>query len=270
MGLGLRHRVGADDVAGGVEAKLGLAGLDLEAGRAAVLPEHRRGIAGDRQRLGDVLGSAAAPGEEEVELIVVEAGAGADAAAVEARGTRPAGGAELDLGRDRQPLHVRRQAAGLLAQRPRQHRLDGTRHVGAVPPPARLEIERRAGQHMSGDVGDVDPDAHPVLLAPGRDRVVEVARRSGIDREGGQLGQVAARALARLRGVRGTPGFDLQSRSEATPAEALRQQPLQRLAGVPRLSLSAPPPTAPLPLPVVAPVLLAHPSHPFRCALSPI
>ena len=80
---------GADDVAVGVEAELRLARLDVEAGRAAALAERRGGLAGDRERLGDRAPAArAAAGEDRVELVVVEAGVGADPAAVEARALR--------------------------------------------------------------------------------------------------------------------------------------------------------------------------------------
>ena len=100
--------------------------------------------------------------------------------------------------------------------------------------------------------------AQAVPLAPGRDRVVEVARRRRVDREGGQLGQVAAAALARLGGIGGPPRFDLQRRGEAAPSEPLvaaaRSTASRAFFGSP-----APPPAArPLPLPVVAPVALAH------------
>ena len=77
-------------------------------------------------------GGSAAAGEHQVELVVVEAGVGADPAAVEARPACDAVAAELDLRGHREPLHPRRQAARLLAERVREHRLDGARDVGAV------------------------------------------------------------------------------------------------------------------------------------------
>ena len=56
VGLGLRRPSGrATTLPLGVEAELGLGGLDVEAGRAALLAQRRRGLAGDRQRLGDRL-----------------------------------------------------------------------------------------------------------------------------------------------------------------------------------------------------------------------
>jgi len=44
---------------------------------------------------------------------------------------------------------------------------------------------------VGGDVGDVDPEPEAVALALRRDGVVEVARGRRIDREGGELGEVA-------------------------------------------------------------------------------
>ena len=46
----------ATTFAGRVEAKLGLGGLDVEAGRAALLAQRRRRLTGHRQRLGNDLG----------------------------------------------------------------------------------------------------------------------------------------------------------------------------------------------------------------------
>ena len=191
VGLGLRHAARAGHVALGVEAELRLEGLDVEARRPAVLAQRRRGLPRHRQRLGDSLGRPRAAGEDRVELVVVEAGVGADAAAVEARPARLPTRPQLDLGGDGEPLHPGRQAARLAAQRMRQHRLDRARHVGAVGPAAGLEVQRRAGRHVGGDVGDVDPEADAVPLALGGDRVVEVAGGGGVDGEGVQRGEVA-------------------------------------------------------------------------------
>ena len=156
--LGLGDAARAADVAGRVEAELRLEGLDVEAGRAAPLAQRRRRLARHRQRLGDRLRRFGAAGEDRVELVVVEPRVGADAAAVEARRGRPAARSQLDLRGHREALDARRQAARLLAQRVRQHRLDRARRVGAVAAAPRLAVERRAGRHVGGDVGDVDPE----------------------------------------------------------------------------------------------------------------
>ncbi len=71
------------------------------------------------------------------------AGVGADPAAVEARRRDLAASGEDDLGGHREPVDARGEAAGLVAERRRQHRLDRPRDVGAVGAPQRLGVERR-------------------------------------------------------------------------------------------------------------------------------
>ena len=129
VGLGLGHGVGAGHVARGVEAELGLGGLDVEAGRAAPLSQRRGDLARHRQRRGDRLGRPGATGEDRVELVVVEAGVGADAAAIEARRSRLAVRAQLDLGGDGEALAPR--APGC------RRRCSGHEATSARPPPGR-------------------------------------------------------------------------------------------------------------------------------------
>ena len=58
---------------------------------------------------------------------------------------------------------------------------------------------------MSGDVGDVDPQAQPIAVRLRRDRIVEVARRRRVDGEGGERRQVAPlRPASRVRGDGGS------------------------------------------------------------------
>ena len=66
------------------------------------------------------------------------------------------------------------------------------RHVDARAAPERLALERPARAQVGGHVGDVDPEPDPLALAAGGHRVVEVLGVVGVDREGGQLGQVHA------------------------------------------------------------------------------
>ncbi len=264
--LGLGDTARADDVAARVEAELGLEGLDVEAGRAAPLAQRRGRLAGDRQRLGDRFGRFRPPREDDVQLVVVEPRVGADAAAVEARAAGLTAGPQLDLRRHGEALHPRCQAAGLLAQRVRQHRLDCARHVGAVAAAPRLAVERRARRHVGSDVGDVDPEPGRLAFPPRRDGVVEIACGGRIDGEGRQLGQVAAGTAARLRHRPGLGGFELQRRRKAAPAQLLLQQRLDRLARGLRHGLPAPPAAPPLPVPVVAPVRSTH-ARAFPCAL---
>ena len=189
VGLGLRHGAGTDDFTGTIEAELGLGALDREPAPIVALPaEARCRVAGQRQRLGDPLGRGGATGEDHIELVVVEAGVGPDPAAIEGGVPGRSGRVEVDLGGDRQPLDPRREAAGVLAQRPRKHRLDGAGNVGAVSAPPRLAVERRARADVCGDVGNVDPEPGCVTLAACRDRIVEIARRRRVDGEGRQPG----------------------------------------------------------------------------------
>ena len=117
VGLGLRHPVGGDDVALGVELELRLGRFDVERGGAAVLAERGGHVARRGQRFGDRRGRLLAAVEDAVELVVVEPRVGADAAAVEAGAGRPRLAVELDLGGDREPLHPRREAAGAAGER---------------------------------------------------------------------------------------------------------------------------------------------------------
>ena len=224
--LGLGDGAGLDRVAVGAEAELRLEGLDLETRRAAALSEPRGGSAGYRERLGNWLGGLSPAGEHLVEAVVVETSVGADPAAVEARGDRGAAGAKQNLGRHRQSLDIGRESAGVLAQGPGQHRLDASWHVGAVSAPARLEVQRGAGRHVGGDIGDVDPDPGPVSLAPGRDRVVEVAGGGRVDREGRHVDEIAARGELR--------SASSPARSAATCSEGRSRDGRARRAAAPR------------------------------------
>ena len=85
VGLGLRDAAGADHVALRVEAELGLGGLDVEAGRAAVSRPAPRPRRGRRQAARRRPRARSPDRRRRVELVVVETGVGADPAAVEAR-----------------------------------------------------------------------------------------------------------------------------------------------------------------------------------------
>ncbi len=243
--LCLRNRPGADHVAARVELELRLGGLDLEARASSALAELCGQRPRDLERRGDPLERALAPGEDPVEPVVVEAGIGADPAAIEARRPHRGVGAELDLRGDRQPLDLGCEAAGARAEHVRKHRLDVAGDVGAVGPPRGLAIERRPRPHVGGDVGDVDPDPGSRPLALGRDGVVEIAGTGRIDGEGVERGQVATRRRDPLGLVRGAASFVLELWCESTPADLLPQQRLDGIAGVPRCPVAAgaaPPP----------------------------
>ena len=72
-------------------------------------------------------------------------------------------------------------------------------HVRRERALGRAAVERRAGRDEVRDVRDVHPGADPVALAPERERVVEVLRRLGVDRErrAGRAGRRGPRAAAR-------------------------------------------------------------------------
>ena len=102
------------------------------------------------ERLGDLGGRPRAPGEDLVELVVVEARVGADPAAIEARRPRLALAAEHDLGRHGEALDPGRQAARIVAERPRKHRLDRARDVGAGAAAKGLGLERASRPDVGG------------------------------------------------------------------------------------------------------------------------
>ena len=169
-------------------------------------------------------GGRAAAGEDQVELVVVEAGVGADAAAVEARRARPRRRRRARSRRSPPAARLpgaRLQASSLSARGSIGSTVPG--HVGAVGAPARLEVERRARPDVGGDVGDVDPDAGPVALALGGDRIVEVARGRRVDGEGrrARSGRGAAPRLARP--PRPPVRLDLERGREAAATELARR-----------------------------------------------
>jgi hypothetical protein len=74
------------------------------------------------------------------------------------------------------------------------------------------------------DIRDVDPQAHAVSLALGRDRVVEVARGRRVHGEGGQLGQVMALEVRLACRDGGIAGLILERRGEASPHAAIPKE----------------------------------------------
>ena len=118
------------------------------------------------------------------------------------------GAGHVHLHRHGQLVLARPQRAGAVGQRLGQHRLHRAGHVDAGAAAEGLGVDRAAGAHVGGHVGDVHPQAHEAVVALGRDGVVEVLGVVGIDRERGQLAQVGAaprRARARRRPPRPPP-----------------------------------------------------------------
>src|SRR3954447_15654333 len=93
-----------------------------------------------------------------------------------------------------------------------------------------LSLERLAGTNVGGHVGDVNPDAEAVVAESlGRDRVVEVARGDGVDREGRQVRQVGARDVAN-GGVGRLARGALDPRRERAPQAAVEHERLDDVA----------------------------------------
>ncbi len=103
-------------------------------------------------------------------------------------------GVELDHDRLRQPVLSFDEAADAARQRVRQHRQHGPGEVDGRAAKVGLLVEGAAFAHVVRDVGDVHGEP-PAAAGPGLDpdRVVVVARRLRIDREGGPAAEVAAR-----------------------------------------------------------------------------
>jgi hypothetical protein len=230
MRLGLGDLPGADDRAV-VERELGLAPRYDHRRPGAAVGEGGGHAPCDVQRRRHLGGRPRAPREDLIELVVVEAGVGADQAAVEARRCRLAGGADHDLGGDREPRNARREAAGVGAQHRRQHRVDGSRNVRAVAPSVGLRVESGARADVGRDVGDVDPQPGPAALQTGRDGVVEVACRRGIDGERVEIGEIAALGWMPGRGRRRIRRLGHHPIAKAAVAPAVHEQRLDDVAG---------------------------------------
>ena len=123
----------------------------------------------------------------------------ADDRAVEGRLARVEAPVERHLDGQAEPVLVRAQAAEIVGELGREHRRDTAGDVRRERAPRRAAVERRAGRDEMRDVGDVHPGAQPVAFVPHRDRVVEVLRRLGVDRERELVAQVDP-ALERRRG----------------------------------------------------------------------
>ena len=253
VGLGLRAREDREHVAVLVERELGLLGVDDERAAALALALQRGGgLARGAQRRAPRLGGGLAPGEDAVDLLVVQARVRADHRAVEG-GAREHRAVQLHLDGHRHALDSGHQRARVAGERVRQHRLDGARRVHAGGAPARLAIQRRALRHVRGDVGDVHPHADrprralPVVAgaaaaaagaAPavavdrlGGDGVVEVACAARVDRERGQLAQVSPLAGGAPDALAGGARFALERGVEAAREAAVEQQRLDHVAG---------------------------------------
>ena len=137
-----------------------------------------------------------------VDLVVGQPRVAADQRAVE---RAPSGPRRRRAPSRRSPRAAPRRARGCT------RRSRARAAASARPRPARrrswrgggLALERAARPHVGAHVGDVHP--HPdrvTVLAACGDRVVVVARGDRVDREGGQVGEVAPRRVDRRPGRR--------------------------------------------------------------------
>ncbi len=175
--------------------------------------------------------AGSSPGEDAVDLLVVQPRVRADRRAVEAH-PRDVGPREVELDGHRRALLQRHERAGLVGQRLGQHRLHAPGDVDARPAPRRLAVDERARPHVGADVGDVHPDpGGAVVEALGGDRVVEVARGDRIDRERRQVGEVAAGDLLVDAVVARLLGGALHGGIEAPPQPAVEHERLEHVGG---------------------------------------
>ena len=254
MGLGLLHGLGTDHLTV-LETELGLEALYLERGARPAAGERRRGLARERQRLGDRIGGPPPAGEDLVELVVVEAGIRPDRAAVEARRERLTGFRDLDLRGDGEPVLARHQAADVAREDLGQHRRDPPWDVGGIGAPPRLLLQSAAGADMGGHIRYVDPEAKAALRPRRGYRVVEVMGARRIDREGGEIAEVATVEGEISGGLGGVRRLTLDAASEANPQVAVREH---RVDYVRRESGIAELPNHPGPSPALAELHQRH------------
>jgi hypothetical protein len=86
-----------------------------------------------------------------------------------------------DLDRHAEPVDVRPQRAEIVGELVREHRRHEAGHVRRERAARGAAVERRARADEPRDVRDMHPGADAVLLAPERERVVEVLRGVGVD-----------------------------------------------------------------------------------------
>ena len=169
------------DAAVAVEAKDLLRGLHLQCpAREAAIAQGRGELVVQRQLL-EHLGRRLAA----LRLAVRETRVRADHRAIELSLA-----ARRDLDGDAEPVEVRAQRAEVVGELVRQHRRDDPGDVGRERTLRGAVVERRARTDEERDVRDVHPRPDPTVLAPKRQRVVEVLRGVRVDRVGRQIAQV--------------------------------------------------------------------------------
>ncbi len=134
-------------------------------------------------------------GEDRVDVRVRHPLLRADHGAVELLLEKPSVPVDLDLGRERQPVHARVERADPVGEALGQHRNGAAGEVDRGRPLERFAIDRRPFPDVVRDVGDVDAEA---VVAVRKDRdidgVVEVLRRLPVDGDDVPPAQIDPRA----------------------------------------------------------------------------
>ena len=118
-------------------------------------------------------------------------------AALEAMPPLAARGVDPQVDREAGAVDAGLQRAQLVRQRLGQHRHDAVGKIDRIAAPLRLAVERAAGPHIPGDVGDRDDEmpAAAVLrvgIRLGPHRVVEIAGVAAVDRDQREIAQIGA------------------------------------------------------------------------------
>ena len=124
------------------------------------------------------------------DLGVGEAGVGIHHCRVETVALHLARGAHDHVAGHAQPIFVRHERAQAVAQLLRQHGNDPARKIDRVAAIEALGIERRAGVHIVGHVGDRHDQPEPFALRFAIDGVVEILGRLAVDGHERQFAQV--------------------------------------------------------------------------------
>ena len=160
---------------------------------------------GRQQRPGGFIGPTVDRG---LRLHVVEPRRRAHEHAMEAVGTLAAVGADHDAHRQRGAILAGLERAQIVGDALRQHRHDPVGEVDRIAAHERLAVERGAGPHVMGDVGDGDADHEAagivgIVIARGVHGVVMVLGVGRIDGDERQLAPIlAAGKPRRLGGLR--------------------------------------------------------------------
>ncbi len=126
------------------------------------------------QRAGGVVGAAVDGG---LRLLVGQLGGRAHHHAVEGVRALAAVGADHHAHGERGAVLARPQRAQIVGDALRQHRHHAVGEIDRVAAHQRLAVERRAGRHVMGDVGDGDGDDEAAVIVAGSCRARHARRR---------------------------------------------------------------------------------------------